>query len=55
VVPTITDEWINERISQRNEARRNKDFAKADEIRKALADKGIILEDRSDGTTRWKR
>jgi cysteinyl-tRNA synthetase len=55
VVPTITDEWINERIAQRNEARRNKDFAKADEIRKALADKGIILEDKPDGTTRWKR
>jgi len=55
VVPTITDEWVNERIAQRNEARRNKDFAKADEIRKALADKGIILEDRPDGTTRWKR
>jgi len=46
---------IERRIAERNEARRNKDFAKADEIRKALADKGIILEDRPDGTTRWKR
>jgi cysteinyl-tRNA synthetase len=51
----ITDEQIKRMIDERNEARRDKDFARADFIRKALAVEGIILEDRPDGTTRWKR
>src|SRR3989338_5110384 len=42
-------------IAARNEARSKKDFAKADAIRKELAAQNIILEDRPDGTTRWKR
>ncbi len=51
----LTDEWIQEQIQQRAQARLRKDFAAADQIRKALAAQGIILEDRPDGTTRWKR
>ena len=50
-----TDEWIQEQIRQRTEARARKDFAAADHIRKALAAQGILLEDRPDGSTRWKR
>lgn len=50
-----TDKWIEEKICLRNEARAQKDFSTADTIRKELADQGIILEDRPDGTTRWKR
>ncbi len=46
---------IEEKIQARNEARVKKDFVTADTIRKELADQGIILEDRPDGTTRWKR
>ncbi len=46
---------IERLIAERNEARSKKDFAKADVIRKELASQGIILEDRPDGTTRWKR
>ncbi len=49
------DKWIDEQILLRNEARTKKEFAIADTIRKELADQGIILEDRPDGTTRWKR
>lgn len=51
----LTDEWIQEQIQHRSQARLQKDFAGADQIRKALAAQGIILEDRPDGTTRWKR
>jgi cysteinyl-tRNA synthetase len=46
---------IEEKIRLRNEARAQKDFSTADTIRKELAEQGIILEDRPDGTTRWKR
>ena len=47
--------YIEQQIRLRNEARVKKDFSTADTIRKELADQGIILEDRPDGTTRWKR
>ena len=51
----IDDAEIERQIAERNNARCSKDFPRADEIRKALAAQGIILEDRPDGTTRWKR
>jgi cysteinyl-tRNA synthetase len=51
----LTGSEIEAKISERNEARRAKDFKKADEIRKYLSDHGIIIEDKPDGTTRWKR
>lgn len=38
------------KITEREEARRNKDWAKADEIRDELAKDGIELEDSADGT-----
>jgi cysteinyl-tRNA synthetase len=42
-------------IQERAEAKLKRDFKKADQIRKELSEKGIILEDHSDGTTTWKR
>ncbi|MDR3332050.1 MAG: cysteine--tRNA ligase [Synergistaceae bacterium] len=48
-----TDE-IDTLIKERNEARARKDFARSDEIRKSLSDRGIILEDTPQGT-RWKK
>lgn len=45
---------IEQLIKERNQARANKDWARADEVRKELSDKGIVLEDGSSGTT-WKR
>jgi cysteinyl-tRNA synthetase len=51
----LTDTEIESQLAERLEARRKKDFAKADEIRKSLAAQGIIIEDKPDGTSRWKR
>ena len=52
-VDDTTEAWIEEQVELREEARRNRDFAEADTIRDALADKGVVLEDSPDGT-RWK-
>ncbi|MFR2407243.1 MAG: DALR domain-containing protein, partial [Eubacterium callanderi] len=41
-------------IAQRQEARKNKDFSLADEIRDVLLAKGIILEDTREGV-KWKK
>jgi len=35
-------------------AKKRRDFARADQIRKQLAEKGILIEDSKDGA-RWKR
>ncbi len=51
---TFSDQSIDERIKNRNEAKKAKNFAEADRIRKELADTGIILEDTPQGTT-WRR
>lgn len=45
---------IKLRIESRAEAKKSKNFAEADRIRKELADAGIILEDTPQGTT-WRR
>lgn len=48
----ITEEEINSLIEQRKEAKKAKDFAKADEIRQTLLDKNIVIEDTRAGT-KW--
>jgi len=50
----ILDTEIEELIAERQAARLSRDFARSDEIRDELAEKGIILEDTKDGM-RWKR
>jgi cysteinyl-tRNA synthetase len=50
----MLDSEIQSLLDQRQEARRRRDFARADEIRDDLAKRGIILEDTIDGA-RWKR
>ena len=50
----LTDEEISKKIDERNQARDNKDFQKADQIRDELAAQGILLDDSSDGTS-WKK
>jgi len=49
----ISEQEIKKMIEMRNEARRHKDFKKADKIRDDLDRSGIILEDQKDGTT-WR-
>lgn len=50
----LSDEEIDARIDARNQARKDGDYARADEIRDELADLGIELEDTREGT-RWRR
>lgn len=48
------DEEVINLIKERTEARKNKDYKRSDEIRDLLKEKGIIIEDTSDGV-KWKR
>lgn len=50
----MLDEDIEALIQERQEARKAKNFARADEIRNILTEKGIILEDTREGV-KWKR
>jgi len=50
----LLDEEIERLIQERQEARKSKNFARADEIRELLRGKGIVLEDTREGV-RWKR
>jgi cysteinyl-tRNA synthetase len=50
----ILDSEIQSLIDERQEARRRRDFGRADEIRDELSRRGITLEDTKDGV-RWKR
>jgi cysteinyl-tRNA synthetase len=48
------DSEIEALVEERQEARRQRSFARADEIRDLLSERGILLEDTKDGV-RWKR
>ena len=48
------ENYINEMIEKRAQAKKNKDFATADSIRDELKEKGIILKDTREGTT-WQK
>ena len=50
----MLDSEVQSLIDERQEARRRRDFGRADEIRDELLTRGIILEDTKDGV-RWKR
>jgi len=43
-------EYINSMINKRNEAKQNKDYALADQIRNELEEKGILIKDTREGT-----
>lgn len=54
VADVSEDAEIEALIQKRADAKKNKDWATADEVRKILTEKGIILEDKPTGTT-WRR
>ena len=50
----ISDGDVGRLIAERTQAKKHRNFARADQIRKELADKGVIIEDAKEGV-RWKR
>jgi len=50
----MLDNEIQSLIDERQEARRRRDFGRADELRDEMIERGIVLEDTKDGV-RWKR
>ena len=52
--PETLDSQVEELIAARQQARKEKNFALADEIRGRLLDMGIVLEDTREGV-KWKR
>jgi cysteinyl-tRNA synthetase len=50
----ISDADVKRLIEERNAAKKSRDFARSDAIRKQLSDAGIVVEDTKDGI-RWKR
>ncbi|MDF0677149.1 MAG: cysteine--tRNA ligase [Nitrospira sp.] len=55
VAKQMTEAEIDGKLIERIEAKKRRDFKRADEIRADLKSLGITLEDKPDGTTRWKR
>ncbi len=52
---TLSDEDIADKLAARLAAKRSKNYPLADQLRAELASYGITIEDRPDGTSRWKR
>lgn len=50
----LSEEQIEDLIQQRKDAKKAKEFAKADEIRQSLLNQGVVLEDTRQGTI-WRR
>ncbi len=51
----LSDDEIAGKIAARLAAKQSKNYALADQLRAELAAEGITIEDRPDGTSRWKR
>lgn len=51
----IAADSVERLIAERIQAKQDKQYVRADEIRKELLAAGIVLEDSRDGTTQWRR
>jgi cysteinyl-tRNA synthetase len=52
---SLSDADIERLIGERKAARAGRNFKEADRVRQQLSDAGIVLEDKPDGTTTWRR
>lgn len=52
---TLTDDQVQALVQARLEAKKQKDFKLADQIREELANAGVLLEDKPGGLTQWRR
>jgi len=50
----LSDTAIDALVAERTQAKKQRNFARADQIRNELAEKGVVIEDSKDGV-RWKR
>jgi cysteinyl-tRNA synthetase len=48
------DAWVGKAIEEREKLRKEKKYKEADDVRKMLEEKGIVLEDTKEGTV-WRR
>lgn len=53
VASGVDEAWVDGLLAERIDAKKSKNFARADEIRKILADKNIVIEDSAAGST-WR-
>ena len=51
---SLTDEAVDALVAERTQAKKQRNFARADQIRNELAEKGVVIEDSKDGV-HWKR
>lgn len=54
-VASLSEEQIDEQVAERLQAKAARDFARADQIRDALREQGVELEDKAGGLTQWRR
>lgn len=51
----IASDAVDVLVAERIQAKQDKNYARADEIRKQLTESGIVIEDNKDGTSLWRR
>ena len=51
---SLTDEAVDALVAERTQAKKQRNFARADQIRNELTEKGVVIEDSKDGV-HWKR
>jgi cysteinyl-tRNA synthetase len=51
----VDEAYVLTQIAARTAAKKSKNFAEADKIRGELSARGVVLEDKPDGSTEWRR